>query len=179
MAIEHLDGTKGDLAGQCLVSTKKKLLTRLAASVKCTGDLHTPKRAVFEEASVFTGEGNALSHALVYNISRALREAMYIAFAGAVVAPFDGVVEEAVYAVAVVLIIFGSVDPSLGGNTVCAAGAVMERKALDVVAQFAEGCGSGSAGEAGTDDDDIEAEFVVAMGPGGTLPSNIFMLMYF
>ena len=90
-------------------------------------------------------------------MSGAFGEAVDIAFAGAVVATFDGVVEEAVYAVAVVLLILGCVDTSLGCDAMRTARTVMEREALDVVAEFAERCGSGSTGEAGTNDDDIEA----------------------
>ena len=82
-------------------------------------------------------------------------QAVDVGFAGAEVAALDGVVEEAVDAVAVVLIVLGGVDAALGGDGVGAARAVLIAEALDVVAELAEGGGGGAAGEAGADDDDV------------------------
>ena len=137
------------------------MLACLAACVERTGYLHTTKGAVFEEASVFTCEGDALSYTLIYDIGRAFGEAVHVCFAGAVVATFDCIVEETVYTIAVILIILSGVDTSLCCDAMRAAWAVMERKALDVIPQFAEGSSCSSAGETGADHDHIEAEFVV------------------
>ena len=91
---------------------------------------------------------------------------MYVAFAGAVIASFDSVIEETVYTIAVVLIIFSGIDTALCGDTMCATRTIVKGEAFDVVAEFAERCGSSSAGETGTDDDDIEAEFVIGRYEG-------------
>ncbi len=68
--------------------------------------------------------------------------------------PFDRVVEEAVDAVAVVLVVLGGVDAALRGDGVRAAGRILEAEALDLVAQLAQRGGSRGAGEAGADHDD-------------------------
>ena len=65
-----------------------------------------------------------------------LRQAIDIGFARAEIAALDGVVEQPVNAVAVVLVILGGVDAALGGDAVGAARAVLETEALDLVAQF-------------------------------------------
>jgi hypothetical protein len=53
-----------------------------------------------------------------------------VGLAGAEVAAFDRVVEEAVHAVAVVLVVLGGVDAALRGDAVRAAGAVVEAEAV-------------------------------------------------
>ena len=79
---------------------------------------------------------------------------MDVGFAGAEVAALDGVVEEAVDAVAVVLVVLGGIDAALGGDAVGAARAVLVAEAFDVVALFREGSGGGGSGEAAAYDDD-------------------------
>src|ERR1700691_3495974 len=60
-----------------------------------------------QQSAVFAGEGNTLYGALVNNIDAQLGKAIDIGLARAEVAAFDGVVEKALDAVAVVLGIFG------------------------------------------------------------------------
>src|SRR5581483_7057668 len=62
--------------------------------------------------------------------------------------------EEAIDAVAVVVIILGGVDTALRGDGVGAAGGILEAEALDVIAELGEGGCAGSACEAGADHDD-------------------------
>ena len=150
----HGDGAGMDLAFERLVGAEQKLLAGLAAGVEGARDLGAAEGAVGERAAVFAGEGNALGHALIDDVDADLRQAIDVGFAGAEVAAFDGVVEEAVDAVAVVLIILGGVDAALRGDGVRAAGRILKAEALDVVAKLAQGGGSGASGEAGADDDD-------------------------
>ena len=89
-----------------------------------------------------------------------LREAVDVRFARAEIAAFDGVVEKAVNAVAVVLVILGGVDAALRGDAVRAAGAVLEAEALHLVAEFRERGRGGSAGESAADDDDVKLPLV-------------------
>ena len=114
-----------------------------------------PKERLASSAAVLAGERHALRHALVDDVDADLRQAVDVGFAGAEIAALHRVVEEAVNAVAVVLIILGGVDAALRGDGVRAARAVLEAEALDVVAQFAEAGGSGAARQAGADDDDV------------------------
>src|SRR5271157_2045817 len=151
----HFDGAETDLAFEGLVGAEKELLAGLAAGVEGAGNLRAAERAVVEETAVLASEGDALCNALVDDVDADLREAVDVGFAGAEVAALDGVVEEAVNAVAIIVIILGGVDAALRGDGVSAARAVLIAKALDVVAEFAEAGGSSATGETGTHDDDV------------------------
>ncbi len=59
---------------------------------------------------------------------------MNVGFAAAVIATFDGIVEETVNRVTVVLVILCGVDPALCSDGVCAARAIVEGKYLNLVA---------------------------------------------
>ena len=81
-----------------------------------------------------------------------LREPVDVRFARAVVAALDRVVEQAVDAVAVVLVVLRGVDAALRGDAVGAARAVLDAEVEDVVAQLAERGGGRRAGQPGADD---------------------------
>src|SRR5262249_34815375 len=98
--------------------------------------------------------------ALVDDVDAQLRQAVDVRFTRAIVAALDRVVEEAIDAVAVVLVVLGGVDAALRGDAVRAAGAVLNAEVEDVVAELAERGGGRSAGEAGADDDDGVLPFV-------------------
>ena len=80
---------------------------------------------------------------------------MDVRLARAEVAAFDGVVEQAVNRVAVVLVVLRGVDAALRGDRVRAARRVLEAEARDVVAELGERRGGGAAGEAAADDDHL------------------------
>ena len=157
---EHLHAALVDLFLQGLVAPDQELLAGLAAGVEGAGDLRPAERAVVEKAAVFAGEGDALGDALVDDIDRDLGEAVDVGFAGPEITALDGVVEEAVHRVAVVLVVLRGVDPALGGDRVGAARAVLVAEALHLVAELGEGRRSGAAGEAGADHDDAELPLV-------------------
>src|ERR1019366_6435385 len=71
-----------------------------------------------------------------------------------------GVIEEAVDAVAVAVIILGGVDAALRGDGVRAARGILEAEALDIVTQLAEGGCRAAAGEARPYHDDVVLPFV-------------------
>jgi len=73
-----------------------------------------------------------LSDTLVDDLGGNLGKTMNVGFAGAEIAPFDSVVKEAKYRVAVVLVVLGGVDSSLSGDRVGAAGAVLIAEAIDL-----------------------------------------------
>ena len=150
---ELLHGAGGDLALHRLVGADQQLLAGLAAGVERAGDLHAAERAVVEQAAVLAGEGDALRDALVDDVHADLGEAVDVRLARAVVAALDGVVEEPVDGVAVLLVVLGRVDAALGRDRVGAARGVLVAEGLHVVAGLAQRGGGGAAGEAGADDD--------------------------
>ena len=112
--IVHLPGA--DLALERLVGAEQQLLAGLAARVEGARDLRAAERAVVEQAAVLAGERHALRHALVDDVDADLRQAVDVGFARAEVAALHRVVEQAVDAVAVVLVVLGGVDAALRGD---------------------------------------------------------------
>ena len=156
----HLDVAQRDLTRQAAVGAQEQLLAGLTAGVEGARDLGAAKGAVVEVAAVLAGEGDALGHALVDDVGADLGQAVHVGLARAKVATLDGVVEQAMDAIAIVLIILGRVDPSLGGNAVRAPGTVLKAEAVDLVAQIGQGGGGRGAGEAGADDQYFMFAFV-------------------
>ena len=111
-----------DHAVQARVGTEQQLLTGLTLSVERAAHLSATKRAVGQQAAILAGEGNTLCHTLVNDIVRHLGQAVHVGLAGTVVTTLDGVIEQAVNRVTVVLIVLGCVDTTLCGNRVSAAG---------------------------------------------------------
>ncbi len=147
----HLDGTERDLLHQCLIGAEEQLLPGLAPRVEGAAHLGATERTVVEQSAVLTSEGHTLGHALVDDVDAHLGEAVHVRLAGAEVAALHRVVEEAVDAVAVVLVVLGAVDPALGGDRVGAPGGVVEGEALHLVAELGQRGRGGRAGEAGAD----------------------------
>ena len=157
-SVSHVTG--GNLAHEGLVGTEQELLTRLTAGVERTGNLRTTEGTVVEEATVFTTERNTLGDALVDDEVRVFGQAVHVGFASAEVTALHGIVEQTVNGVAVVLVVLGSVDTTLGSNGVCAAGAILDAERLDIVTKFGKGCGSGCTGKASTNHDHGELTLV-------------------
>ena len=112
-----------DLAHQGAVGPQQQLLAGLAPGVKGPGDLGAAEGAVGQLPAVFPGKGHPLGHRLVDDLAGELGQPVDVGLAGPEVAALEGVVEEAEDRVAVVLVIFGGVDPPLGGDGVGRAGA--------------------------------------------------------
>ncbi len=145
----------GNVAVQGRVSTEEQLLASLAAGVEGARNLRATEGAVVEEATVFAGEGYALRGTLVNDVDRHLGEPMHVRLTSTEVTALDGVVEEAMHRVAVVLVVLGRVDAALGRDRVRAPGRVVEDEVVHLVAQLREGGGGGGASEARTDDEDL------------------------
>ena len=126
------------LPHQRLVGAEQQLLTRLAAGVERARHLRAAERPVVEQAAVLARERHALRHALVDDVHAQLGQAVDVGFARPVVAALDGVVEQAVHAVAVVLVVLRRVDAALRRDAVGAPGAVLDAEVQDVVAELAE-----------------------------------------
>ena len=85
---------------------------------------------------------------MVDDIHAKLGEAIDICLARAEISAFDGVVEKAVHAVAVILVVLGGVYSTLGCDAVRPARRILKAEALHVVAQLTHcrgGCASGQS----------------------------------
>ena len=129
-AREHLHAAARDLLLERLVRAEQQLLAGLAARVERARDLRAAERAVREQAAVLARERHALRDALVDDVHADLREPVHVGLARAEVAALDRVVEQAVDAVAVVLVVLRGVDAALRGDRVRAARRVLEAEAL-------------------------------------------------
>ena len=156
-----LHGAGGDFLVQGRISAEKQLLTGLSAGVEGTAHLDTAEGAVRQISAVFTGERNALRDALVDDGRTYLRQAIHVRLPGTVVTALDGVVEQPVDGVIVVLVVLRGVDTALCGDGVRAARRVGDAENLDVVSELAQGGGCGCSAEARTDDDHLEFPLVV------------------
>ena len=160
-AVPQRDVAEADLAGHLLVGAEQQLLAGLAAGVERAAHLGAAEAAVVEQAAVLAGERHALGDHLVDDVPRHLGESVDVALAGPEVAALDGVVEEAVDAVAVAAVVLRRVDAALGGDRVGPARRVVEREGVDLVAELGERRRRRGAGESGADDDDLELALVV------------------
>jgi hypothetical protein len=129
-AVVHLHGAGLDLLLERRIGTEEELLPSLAARVERARDLRATEGAVGEEAAVLAREGHAGRHALVDDVHAQLGQAVDVGLTGAEVAALHRVVEQAVDAVAVVLVVLGGVDAALGRDGVRATRAVLEAEAL-------------------------------------------------
>ncbi len=143
-----------DLAAEGLIGSEQQLLAGLAAGKKGAGNLGSTERAVLKVAGIIAGKGHSLGNALIDDVVADLGQTVDVGFAGPEVAAFDSVVEQSEDTVAVVRIVFGGVDPALGGDAVSPARTVLVAEGLHVVAEFGQGCRSRSAGKAGSDNED-------------------------
>ena len=145
----HLHLLERRLPFQRLIGAKQQLLPGLAAGVEGARHLRPAERPVGQQAAILTRKGHPLRHALVDDVHRHLRQAIHVRLAGAEVTPLDGVVEEPLDGVAVVLVVLGGVDAALRRDGVRTPGRVVEDEAGDVVAQLRHGGGGRGASETG------------------------------
>ena len=156
----HVDLARLNLARKGTVGTEEKLLPGLTSCVEGTRDLCTTERTVGKVAAVFAREGHALRDTLVDDVGADLCEPIDVGLTRAEVTPLNGVVEESINAVTVVLVVFGRVDTALGRNLVSASRRVLVAETVYVVAKLSHGCTCGRTGESRTDDDDTKLPLV-------------------
>ena len=153
---EDLHGAEVDLALECCSCGQLELLTRLATGVVGAGDLHTTEGTGGEGSAVLAGEGGTDSVHVVDDADGLVGKTPAVGLTTAVVATLDGVLDVAVCTVVVNLLAAGGVNATLCGDRVRTARGVVVGESLNVVSEFAEGCGGTSTGQAGTDNDDAE-----------------------
>ena len=157
---DQRDRTKADLPHEGGVGAQEQLLSGLAAGVERPGHLHTAERAVLQHATVLACERHALGDALVDDVHTQRSETVDVRLARPEVAALHGVVEQAVHAVAVVLIVLRGVDATLRRDRVRPARRVVVRKDCDVVAELRQRGRSRCAGESAADNDHLEAPLI-------------------
>ena len=114
------------------------------------------ERSVGQQTAVFAREGDSLLDALIDDQIADFRQPINVRLAGAEIAAFDRVVKETEDAIAVVLIIFGGIDSTLGGDAMGAARAVLVAETFHAIAELAQRGGRCSAGQAAPHDNDLE-----------------------
>ena len=184
----RLYSTLRDLTVQGSVCSEKELLSGLTAGIESTADLSTSEGAVVKQSTVISRERNTLCYALVDNQIADFCKPVNIGFPAAVVASLDGIVEETVHGVIVVLIIFSGIDTSLRCDRVGAAGRVTDAENLDIITEFSESCGCRGSTKTGTDYDNVQLSFIgradntdsgFMLSPfSGTLEINLSSIMY-
>src|SRR5262249_5963534 len=93
-------------------------------------------------------------NALIDDVVADFRETINVRFAGSKIAAFYGVMEQPVNTVAIVLIIFGRIDPALGCNRVRAPRRILEAEAFYPIPQLPQSGRSRSTGQAAANHDD-------------------------
>ncbi len=160
MACVHFHTAFCNLPGKRRIRTEQELLACLAFCIKGPAYLNATKRPVVELAAVVAGKGNTLGNALVDDVRRDFRQAVYVGFAATVIAPFDRIVEETERGVSIILIVLRGIDSPLRGNGVRAARGVLEAKGLYIVPQLGQGGGGGASCEPRSDHNDINLTLV-------------------
>ena len=115
-AFVETDAAASDFAAEGAVGTEEELLTGLTAGVEGSADLRTAEGAVVEVAAIVACERHTLSDALVDDVVGYLGKAIHVGFAAAVVSSLDGIIEQTVDGVVVVLVVLCGVDTSLCGD---------------------------------------------------------------
>ena len=123
-------------SGQSVVRSDQQLLPRLPPGVEGSRYLRATKRSVVQHPAVLTRERDTLRHALVDDVVTDLRQPVNVGLTRPIVTALDRIVKQPPNAVAIVGIVLGGVDPTLGRNAVCPSRAVLEAETLDVVAQL-------------------------------------------
>jgi len=128
---KHFHVSAVHLFHQGAICAEKKLLACLALCVERAADLGAAERAVGDEPAVLARKRNALRNAVVDDVFTELREPEHVGLARPEIATLDCVVEKPIDAVAVVLVILGSVDASLGGDAVSPSRRILDAKGFN------------------------------------------------
>ena len=104
------------MSRQGTVGSEKKLLTGLSPGIKGSGNLGAAEGAIGQRTAVFTGKRYTLGDALIDYFGGHLGESVDVCLPGSEISALDGVVKKPENRVAVILIILGGVNTTLGGN---------------------------------------------------------------
>ena len=107
--------------------------------------------------------------ALVDNVRANFGEPINVRFARTKIAALDRVVEQAINAVAIVLIILGGVDSALSGDGVRAARRILITKTFHAIAELAQRRRRRTTGEAAADNNDFKFASIVWTNEAGMI----------
>src|SRR5207248_4745358 len=102
--------------------------------------------SVGEQAAILPGERHSLRHALIDYTNAQLGEPIDVCFARAKVAALDGIVEQPIDAVAIVLVVLRRVDAALGGDAVGASRRILKAECVDAVSELTQRRRRGASG---------------------------------
>src|ERR1019366_5246831 len=111
--------------------------------------LHSAEGPHIEQSAILARKRDTLGHALIDDVAADLRQAIDVRLTRTKISALNRVVEKAEDAVPVITVVRGGIDAALRGDRMCAARAVVERKAIDAVALLAERSSGRRPGEAG------------------------------
>ena len=150
----HLDVAFVNLLGQGGIRPEQQLLSGLASTVEGALDEHAAEGAVRQQPAVLSGEGDSLGGRLVDDSRAQFGQSEDVGLTRTKITAFLGIVKKSKDRIAVILVILGRVDASLGGNAVGAPGTVLKTETLDLVTHGGQGRGGGGSGQARADHDD-------------------------
>ncbi len=142
-------------SAKCRIRAEQKLLPSLAARVERPRNLRAAERAIVQQTAILARERHALRRALINDVRRHFGQTMDIGLARAKIAALDGVVEQAMHRIVVVLVILRRVDAALRRDRVRATGRIVENKIVNLVAQLGERGRGGRTRQPRADDDDF------------------------
>ena len=143
------------------VCTEKQLLSGLAAGIESTAYLHSSERTVGKISAVLACEGNTLRHTLVNDCRTYLCETINVCLAAAIISSLDGVIEQTVNGIIVVLVILCGVYTSLSGNGMRAARGIADTEHLYVIPEFAERRCGGCSAKTSSHNNDFKFSLIV------------------
>ena len=135
----HGNGSCLNLSGKCAIPTQKALLTGLPFGIKSSANLNPAKRAVVDKTTIVAGEGHTDGGVVIDNQIAHLGSPVNVRLAGSVIAPFHHVVEQSENAIAIVLVVFGSIYTTLSCNRVSTSWGVLVAKDFNIIAQLSKG----------------------------------------
>src|SRR6185295_16990134 len=98
--------------------------------------LRPAKGSVIQKTAILSRERHTLRHTLVNNVETDLGHPIDIRFTRAEVSALYRVLKEPINTVAIIAIVLGSVDTSLGRNAVCSTRTVVITETLNVITQL-------------------------------------------
>src|SRR6267378_871573 len=153
---KHFHRAKGDLPAEGLIGPEQQLLAGLAAGVKRPRNLRSAERTIGEQPAILARERHALLGALIDDEIANFGQPVNVRFARTEIAAFDRVVKQSENAVAVVLVILGSIDSALRRDGMGTARRILITKTFHAITKFTESGRGRSAGQSRTDHNNLE-----------------------
>src|SRR6266446_6910121 len=158
---EHFHRAEGDFPAEGLIGPEQQLLAGLAAGVKRPRNLRPAEGTIGEQPAILARERYTLFGALVDDEIADFGQPVNVRFARTEIAPFDRVVKQSENAVAVVLVILGSIDPALRRNGMGATRRILITKTFHTITKFTQSGRGRSASQPRTDHNDFKFAAII------------------